>query len=87
MEPTIRSIKVTRRQQKVDGTWSTYTTTQKYLCKGYKSNDGSRVQKVILTDDQKAEMKKRYADGVKKKRLAEDYHLTFARVKKILEDA
>ncbi len=87
MEVHTRTIVVTRRHKLVDGTWKPYTTTQTYKLNGYVSKTGERVQKVILTAEQKAEMKRRYADGVKKKRLAEDYHLTFARVKKVLDEA
>ncbi len=87
MEVHIKTITVTRKRTLKDGTIREFTVQQKYNCVGYKSREGTRNQKVILTIDQKAEMKKRYADGVKKKRLAEDYHLTFARVAKILDEA
>ncbi len=87
METASRTINVTRKRTLKDGSIREYQTVQTYYLKGYLSKNNERVQKKKPTDEQKAEIKKRYADGVKKKRLGEDYQLTFARVQKILDEA
>ncbi len=87
MEVPTRTIVVTKTRTLVSGEVKKYQTTQTYKLNGYVSKTGERVQKVFITDEQKAEMKRRYADGVKKTRLEKDYHLTFSRVTKILDEA
>ncbi len=81
-----RTIVVTKKRTLASGEVKVYTSVKTYKLNGYVSKNGERVQKVFITDEQKAEMKKRYADGVKKTRLEKDYHLTFARVTKILDE-
>lgn len=87
MDVPTRTIIVTGQRTLASGEVKKYQTTKTYKLNGYLSSTGERVQKVFITDEQKSEMKRRYADGVKKTRLEKDYHLSFSRVTKILNEA
>lgn len=69
-----------------DGTVKTYTVNQKYKVKGYVRADGTRKLKIELNDEQIADILHLHALGVTKKKIKEKYHITQAKLDKILED-
>ncbi len=85
MEVTSRTVPVTRKRQKANGEWYIVHSTHTYYLKGYKRKDGTRVNNVVYTDEQKAEIRQKVADGVKKNRIMKDYMITQLNLKKILD--
>lgn len=86
MLETSRTIIQTRKRTLKDGTIREFTVKQKYPLRGYKRPDGTRVNNVVYTDEQKAEIRQKVADGVKKNRIMKDYMITQLNLKKILDE-
>lgn len=57
-----------------------------YLVRYYSRKDGTSVNNVVYTPEQKAEIRQKVADGVKKNRIMKDYMITQLNLKKILDE-
>jgi len=62
---------------------------EKRVCKlrGYAQPDGSRKFKSVFSDEQRAEIIRKYSEGVRIKRLQKDYNATYYTLKKLIDDA
>ena len=76
-----RTIRNTCTHVRSNGVKKKYYSTKTYTIEGYIHENGE-IYKV--TPEQLAEMKRKYADGVTKKRLATDYGLCYNTVHKYL---
>lgn len=81
MEPTTRNCNTTYKSTLADGTVKVHERIVKYKVSGFVHEDGS-VHK--FSEEQIADMKRRHADGVTKKRLAQDYNTYYNTITKYL---
>ncbi len=86
MLETSRTRNVTKKRQMADGSWKSYQTVEHYKLKGYPRKDGTRVNNVVYTDEQKAEIREKIKMGVKKNRIMKDYDITQLNLKKIVDE-
>jgi hypothetical protein len=86
-ETQYRTCVINHKRTLKDGTVKVSIRTKKYPIKGYLGPDGVRRPKSEFTDEQKAEIKRKIGEGVTKKRIMVDYHITQMKLNNILNEA
>lgn len=80
---TEKRVPTKKTRVMADGSIKIYDTTRKYTVKGHVDENG-KVSK--FSPEQIAEMKRRFADGVTKKRLCDDYGCSMPKMMSILKE-